>query len=112
MIELNESQLTLLAERRIASVATVDADGFPHLTATRFLYENKCVSLAIPSWSVKARNLRNNPRLAIMIDARVDYGERGLTAIGNANLLTGDAAASIVERLHQKHLTADALADR
>ena len=62
------AQLELLAQRRIAAVATVGADGAPHLTATWFLYEDGALYLAIPSGSAKGRNLARNGRVAVMID--------------------------------------------
>lgn len=111
MARPTERQLALLAERRIASVATIRPDGTPHVTAVWFLHEDDCLYLAIPSSSVKGRNLAANPRIAIMIDARVPAQERGLTASGEAEILTGDEAAAIVRRLHGKYLTAKALAD-
>ena len=111
MSDLNEQQLGLLAESRIASVATIDAGGFPHLTAVWFLYEDDCLYLAIPSSSAKGRNLLQNPRIAIMVDARVNYAECGLTAIGTAEIIKGDPAVPIVERLHKKYLSEPALAD-
>ena len=107
----NENQIRLLGERRIASVATIDADGAPHLTSVWFLFEEGQLFLAIPSTSVKARNLMHNSGIAVMIDSRVSFEESGLTAIGVAELLSGEEAVPIVRRLHEKYLTNEALAD-
>lgn len=101
----------MLKERRIASVATIDAHGMPHLTSVWFLYEEGSLYLAIPSASAKGRNLARNPRIAVMIDIREHYREAGLTAIGNAEILSGEAASPVVERLHRKYLTDSALED-
>ena len=110
-MELNDAQKKMLTESRVASVATIDADGYPHLTSVWFLYQNEKLYLAIPSGSVKARNLNGNARLAVMIDIRVAYEECGVTAIGDANIITGDAAGPIVETLHRKYLTEQGMAD-
>lgn len=106
-----EQQLTMLGERRIASVATISPDGMPHLTSVWFLYENDEFLLAIPSSSAKGRNLRRDPRIAVMIDARENHRESGLTACGHAEIIEGERAAEVVQRVHEKYLTADALAD-
>lgn len=104
-------QLATLTQRRIASVATINADGTPHLTSVWFLYEQGCLYLAIPSSSVKARNLAARPEIAVMVDVRQSAKESGVTAIGQAELVTGEACAGLARRLHEKYLTPEALAD-
>lgn len=111
MVEPNEKQKLLLAERRIASVATIGADGAPHLTSVWFLYEGGVIYLAIPSSSAKGKNLAGNPKIAVMIDVRESYREAGLTAIGEVEFLSGEEAAPIVRRIHEKYLSSDALND-
>ncbi len=111
MKQPNTKQLALLQERRIASVATISPDGLPHLTSVWFLYENEEFYLAIPSSSAKGRNLRNDTRIAIMIDVREPNREAGVTACGDAEIISGEAAASIVQRIHEKYMTQDALKD-
>ena len=107
----NKEQLSLLEERRIASVATISPDGLPHLTSVWFLYEDEEFFLAIPSSSAKGRNLSNDTRIAIMIDVRETYREAGITACGRAEVISGEAAATIVKRIHEKYMTQDALED-
>jgi len=111
MQRLNEKQTKILQERRIASVAAIDGDGMPHLTAVWFLYEDEYIYLAIPSSSAKAKNLVNNKRIAVMVDARFSYEQSGITAIGEAEIVSGEEAVPIVRRLHQKYLTSEALED-
>jgi PPOX class probable F420-dependent enzyme len=111
MLEPDEKQRAILAGRRIASVATIGADGAPHLTSVWFLYEEGAIYLAVPSSSVKARNLAGNPQIAVMVDVRVSYREAGLTAIGEAEILRGKQAASVAGRIHRKYLTGEAMQD-
>lgn len=111
MPEPTEKQKRILKERRIASVATLSPDGTPHLTSVWFLYENETLYLAVPSSSAKGKNLAKNPKIAVMIDVRVSYQEAGLTAIGEVEIISGKEAASIVQRVHEKYLSPDALAD-
>ena len=107
----NEHQKAMLQERRIASVATISPDGFPHLTSVWFLYQHEEIFLAIPSSSAKGRNLSRDSRIAVMIDVRENYREAGLTACGNAEIISGDVAAGIANRIHQKYLTKEGLED-
>lgn len=109
--QLSEKQRKLLEESRIASVATIDSAGFPHLTSVWFLFEDEALYLAIPSRSAKGRNLEQNRRLAVMIDARRAYAEAGITAIGEGEILSGSTAVPYVQRLHEKYLTREALQD-
>ena len=111
MRELSENQVAMLQERRIASVATISPDGMPHLTSVWFLFEDGTIYLAIPSSSVKAHNLERDARVAVMIDVRESYREKGVTAIGRADLIQGADASSIVQKIHEKYLTDEALQD-
>jgi len=106
-----ESQLATLRERRIASVATLNLDGTPHVTSTWFLFSEGAILLALPSSSAKGRNLAMNPRIAVMIDVRENHRESGVTAIGEAEILDGDAATPIVQKIHEKYLTEEAMSD-
>ena len=111
MGELNQRHREILGQRRIASVATVGPDGAPHLTATWFLFDGGAFLLAVPSSSVKARNLRENPRIAVMVDVRQAGQELGVSASGVAEVLEGQAARDAAARVHAKYLTGEALAD-
>lgn len=46
-----------------------------------------------------------------MVDVREKARECGLTAIGEAELMTGQVAASIVQRLHEKYISPEGLSD-
>ena len=107
----NEDQKAMLQERRIASVSTIGPDGFPHLTSVWFLYDNEEIFLTIPSSSAKGRNLSRDSRIAVMIDVRENYREAGLTASGKAEIISGEVAAGITKRIHQKYLTKEGLED-
>jgi PPOX class probable F420-dependent enzyme len=111
MLQLNERQKETLQESRVASVATIDADGFPHLTSVWFLFDGECLYLAIPSSSAKAKNLMRNRQIAVMVDVRTSYAESGITAVGKAEIIGGEDAVPVVRRLHEKYLTDEALQD-
>lgn len=111
MGELTHDNRQFLAQRRVATLATENADGSAHLTAVWFLFEDDAFLLAIPSRSVKGRNLKKRPRVSLMVDRRTAGEEKGVTAIGTAELITGSESAGLNRRIHGHYLSSDAFAD-
>ena len=103
--------LQLLKERRIASLATRNADDSVHMTAVWFLYENDCYYVATSSTARKARNAAARPQVSIMLDVRREAKEWGVTAAGTAQLITGEPVRQIVHRIHERYMSAAAIAD-
>jgi PPOX class probable F420-dependent enzyme len=109
--ELDERFRELLTGRRIAALATTSPDGSPHLAAVWFLFEGDRLYVATPRRSRKARNVAERRQAALMIDVRVPGRERGLTAIGDAELLAGASSEQWNHAIHGRYLHAAALAD-
>ncbi len=57
-----------LSEGNIARIATVKPDNSPHVTPVWYLWENNQLWMTIPKDSVKARNIRQNNKVAVAID--------------------------------------------
>ena len=106
MPELSERQQAVLAETRVVTVATISPTGFPHLTAVWFVYEEGRFLLSIPSTSAKARNIQNNDKISILVDARDTYAQLGISVQGEAQLVMGAAADEIREKVHAKYIKA------
>ena len=92
--DLDEAALAFLAERHLATLTTLRADGSPHVVAVGFSYDAGArVARVITSpTSVKARNAAHGGRAAV---CQVD-GRRWLTMEGGVRLVTdaeGVAAA-------------------
>jgi len=100
-----------LRGRHIATLATENADGSIHLTAVWYLFENSTLFVTTSSRMRKARNVMARPKASLMVDARKPGAERGVTAAGSAELVTGAEAREISERLHRRYLSAEAMAD-
>ena len=98
-----------LDERRISTLTTFSADGLPHVTAVWFLYEDGALYVATSVQTSKGRNLQRDPRAALCIESRAPGQENGISACGEVELLTGEAAAPIAQRLNAKYLTQAAL---
>ena len=69
-----------LATQRVARLATVSANGAPHIVPVVFAFDGKCVYIALdekrkrvtPLRLQRARNIAVNPRVALLVD---DYSE-------------------------------------
>jgi PPOX class probable F420-dependent enzyme len=57
-----------LSDGHTARIATVKPDDSPHVTPVWYLWENKQLLMTIPKDSVKARNIRQNNKVAVTID--------------------------------------------
>jgi nitroimidazol reductase NimA-like FMN-containing flavoprotein (pyridoxamine 5'-phosphate oxidase superfamily) len=99
-----------LAERRIAVLATDDADGSAYLTAVWFLWEDGAFLVPTGAGSRKGRNARERARGAILVDAR---GERlcGVAASGRLEVIEGEAAVELNHRIHRRYVTAAGMDD-
>ena len=101
----------LLRGRYIATFGTENSDGSIHLTAVWYLFEDGCLFVATSSKTRKASNLAARPKASLMVDARKPGAERGVTASGQVELISGDRAQEINRRVHSRYLSAAALSD-
>lgn len=108
---LNPAFEDLLRGRYIATLATENADGSVHLTAVWYLFEEGSLFIATSSRSRKARNAAARPNASVMVDSRKPGTERGVSATGRVELVTGQRSREINRRLHSRYMSAAALAD-
>jgi len=101
----------LLDGRYIASLATENPDGSIHMVAVWYWFDGACIFVATSARSRKARNLRSNPKVSIMIDARDPAASCGTNIAGTAQILTGDSSRRWNMGIHRKYLSEPALAD-
>lgn len=106
-----EEQDRLLAGRHIATLATHNADGSIHVAAVWFLFESGSLFVSTNSGSRKAKNVSARPSASIMVDVRRPGSERGATASGRAEILTGAESEEINRRIEGRFLSGEALAD-
>lgn len=108
---LDPKFLSLLEGRRIASLGTLNEDGSPHLTAVWYLYQDDCFFVATSSRSRKARNLAKRPHATLMVETRKPGSERGVTATGSMEIISGEKAHELNRRIHQRYMSEAAVAD-
>lgn len=101
----------LLRGRHIAALGTENSDGTIHLTAVWYQFEGGCLFVATSSKTRKARNVMARPKATLMVDVRRPGGERGVTAIGMAEIISESASREINRRIHGRYLSAAAMAD-
>lgn len=108
---LDPKFLPLLEGRRIASLGTLNPDGSPHLTAVWYLYQDGYFFVATSSRSRKARNLAERPAATLMVEARKPGSERGVTATGPVEVISGEKVRELNLRIHRRYMSDAAIAD-
>jgi PPOX class probable F420-dependent enzyme len=100
-----------LRGRHIATLGTENADGTILLIAVWYLFESGSLFIATSSKSKKVRNVAARPKASLMVDARKPGSERGVTAAGRAEVISGDQSRDINRRIYERYLSAAAISD-
>lgn len=108
---LDPTNREFLQGLHIAAIATENADGTIHLTAVWYLFEDGHLFVATSSKTKKCRNVAARPQASLMVDARTPGRERGVTAAGTVELISGRQSQEINRRIHARYLSAAALSD-
>jgi PPOX class probable F420-dependent enzyme len=101
----------LLRGRYVATLGTENADGSLHLTAVWYLFEDGALFVATSTKTRKFRNVAARPKASLMVDVRRPGADRGVSAAGVAETITGARSAEINRRVHARYLSAAAMAD-
>jgi PPOX class probable F420-dependent enzyme len=99
-----------LAADRNAVLATNGANGIPQLTPVWYLYEDGLLYVSAQADTVKVRNLRRDPAIALCIDGGRSDG-RYVTVRGRAELIEPDQPGQEEMRrriIHKYHSSAEA----
>ncbi|MEU7049441.1 pyridoxamine 5'-phosphate oxidase family protein [Streptomyces eurythermus] len=77
-----------LATRRTCRIATVSADGTPHVSALWFAWDGTSMWLYSVVRSRRWAQLRRDPRVAVVVDSGEEYGElRGAELSGRVEFV-------------------------
>lgn len=99
-----------LAERRIAILATLEADGSAYLTAVWYLWRGGAFHVPTSGVSRKARNARERPQASIAVDSRGAV-LAGVRASGRVEVVSGNEALALNEEIHRRYVTDAGMAD-
>jgi nitroimidazol reductase NimA-like FMN-containing flavoprotein (pyridoxamine 5'-phosphate oxidase superfamily) len=88
-----DEQAAFLREHRKAALATIDKNGYPHVTAMNFIMRDGAFYMTSYGKAQKVVNIRRNPKIAIMAEAGTAYAElRGVMARGECEIIEGAEA--------------------
>jgi PPOX class probable F420-dependent enzyme len=90
MQTLTKEQLEFLGKHELCRLATASADGWPHAVPVIYALDGEDVIIAVDYGTKKLKNLRENSRVALVVD---EYGSSG----GNRGLML-QGPAEIFER--------------
>lgn len=107
--ELSDAALALLGSAAVATIATVNADGSPHLSAAWIGVEDGEIVFGTLPDQRKLRNLRRDPRISIQVqsDRINDWGLREYLVIDGTARITEGGAAALLQRLARVYLGPD-----
>ena len=114
-IRMTDDELwKFIEERKSLQVATIGADGAPHLTTLWFAIVDGEIAFETFSKSQKIVNLRRDPRIAVLLEDGAKYNELRGVAINGRALLHSDPAlvhpyALAVMRRNQPEIPAEQL---
>jgi len=104
--ELPKDVRRLLEEPSMAHLATVLPDGAPHSVPVWLGIEGEHVVFVTSPESRKARNIANDPRVAISLANRDNWNDMAYLRGGVVGQLEGDAGWAAIDRLAQKYIGA------
>lgn len=104
MVQLPEDVSVLFDGANIGHLATSMPDGSPHTVPVWVGIEDGRVAFLTGPGSRKARNLDRDPRLAISITDRERWFAMAQVRGRVAEVLEGDAAFEVIDRLSHKYV--------
>lgn len=107
--QLSDAALDLLGSAAVATVATINADGSPHLSAAWVGVEDGEIVIGTLGDQRKLRNLRRDPRIALTVqsDRINEWGLREYLVIDGSARITEGGAAALLQRLAHTYLGPD-----
>jgi PPOX class probable F420-dependent enzyme len=104
MAELSDKVTNLFEGPNYLFVATLNADGSPQVTPVWTSLDDGSISFNTVVGSVKERNLRRDPRLAVSITARDDPWDKADIRGRAVEFITGEAADEHIDDLSEKYI--------
>ena len=99
--ELGPREQAILAEPRIAVVATVSPSGDPLMAPCWYLYDDGVFQATVHTDAQRARNIVRTGRARIMVEHPLGY----VSAVGDAEIVTGGDIRAIHDQISARYLT-------
>jgi PPOX class probable F420-dependent enzyme len=90
-----------------AIVATLQPDGVPQLTPNWYWWDGERFWISTLDWTVKVRNLKQDPRVTLCIDSGKRY-ETYVQVFGTAEVIEGDVKATTLDLIRKYEPTEEA----
>jgi PPOX class probable F420-dependent enzyme len=91
-VKFSKEEEELLRTQDLARIATLSADGYPHIAAMWYAFDGKYVYIATDSTSKKIANIERNSRVAVLVDNQDWHKPEGIMIQGTSEVLKkGDA---------------------
>jgi PPOX class probable F420-dependent enzyme len=92
LVKMSDAEVEdFLAASKKVQVATVNADGSPHLTTLFYVVQDGRIAFWTYGRSQKVKNLERDPRVTCLVETGDDYFElRGVSVSGRAELVTDE----------------------
>lgn len=103
---LTKEAADLVARERVCRIATVSAEGQPHLVPVCHVLVNGKIYLGSGDDGAKVRNIKANPRVTVTVDLYSDHWSslKGVMVQGRARLIERGAAFMRARRkLYEKY---------
>jgi PPOX class probable F420-dependent enzyme len=85
-----DEQAAYLRANRKCALATLDKDGFPHVTAMNFVVRDGAYYMTSYGKAQKVVNIRRDPKVAIMVETGTSYAElKGVMVRGLCEIIEG-----------------------
>jgi PPOX class probable F420-dependent enzyme len=92
-----DEQAAYLRANRKCALATLDQDGFPHVTAMNFVVQDGAFYMTSYGKAQKVVNIRRDPKTAIMVETGSAYAElKGVMVRGLCEVIEGAEAVQQV----------------
>lgn len=106
LISMDDTQMwAFIEQQRSVQCATLDPQGWPHLTTLWFAVQDGAVLLESFSKAQKVRNLRRDNRISLLWEDGERYSElRGVVFQGRAELIDGGGGERAFEDVVRYHV--------
>lgn len=99
--EVGEAELAVLAEPRVAVLATVSPSGDPLMAPCWYLYEDDKFLASVHTDAQRAKNVTATGRARILIEHPLGY----VSAVGDARLIIGPDTRRVHDRICARYLS-------
>ena len=112
MVGLDSSVQDLMRGKNFAFVATVNPDGWPHVTPTWVDTDGQHVLISTALGTIKQRNLKRDPRVTLVVVDQTNPYKAFIIRGRVIDQITGSNAEAHIDALAKRYMGIDVFPDR